>query len=296
MYNNGQTVRLNWTIRLSDFTQIQTFIEVAESGSFAEAGRKLALPRSTISARVHSLESRLGIRFFNRNPRNVSLTNEGQDYLDHCQQALALINNAEEKLSKKHALSGTVRLSVPFALPKLPLARLITAFHKKYPDLHVNITVSDTPQDLVSSNIDLAIRGRSVGDLDLIARTLGESKVGYFASPVFLKDHQEKGAKKLIETFCLFEPGKTAAADGKVRATDFQLIKELLLQDYGIAALPESFCKQEVKAGTLQKVRTNKTPASLPLYLVYPNRVHMAPRVRVMIDFIMANHKKFEIS
>lgn len=281
---------------MSDFSQIQTFIEVAENGSFAEAGRKLALPRSTISARVQALESRLGIRLFNRNTRNVSLTNEGQDYLDHCQQALALINNAEEKLSKKHALSGTVRISVPFALPKLPLARLLSAFHQKYPDLHVNITVSDTPQDLVSSNIDLAIRGRAVGDLDLIARTLSESKLSYYATPSFLKGYQGRGTKDLIEKFCIFTPGKTATSECKLSTTDFGLIKELLLQDHGVAALPDSFCKQEVKSGVLQKVRSNKPLAPLPLYLVYPNRIHIAPRVRVMIDFIMENHGKFGIS
>jgi len=281
---------------LSDFSQIQTFIEVAENGSFAEAGRKLALPRSTISARVQALESRLGIRLFNRNTRNVSLTNEGQHYLSQCQQALALINNAEEKLSKKHALSGIVRLSVPFALPKLPLAQLITAFHQKYPDLLVDVIVSDTPQDLVSSNIDLAIRGRSVGDLDLIARTLGESKVSYFASPSFLKDHKERGTKKLIEKFCLFEPGKNAGVACKVNTTDFQLIKELVIENHGVAALPEAFCKKEMKDGSLQKVRSNKNPDPLPLYLVYSNRVHVAPRVQAMIEFIMANHKRFNIS
>ncbi|MFT4763807.1 MAG: DNA-binding transcriptional LysR family regulator [Oleispira sp.] len=274
---------------MSDLTQIQTFIEVAENGSFAEASRKLALPRSTVSARIQALEKRLRVRLFNRNTRRVSLTNEGSEYLEQCQQALSLLRTTEEKFANAHRLSGHLRLTVPVAMPKGPLAELLADFSLHYPDLSVDVVVTDEALDLVAENIDLAIRGRAPGDLDLIARELSRSEVSYFASPAYLESI-ERGADFVLAKHCIFELGKPCSGSVPLSTTNFELARELAVRDKGIVVLPDEVCAESVQRKELVKIALPDKPEPLAVYLVYPARIHMAPRVRVLVDFIVESY------
>jgi DNA-binding transcriptional LysR family regulator len=274
---------------MSDLTQIQTFIEVAENGSFAEASRKLALPRSTVSARIQALEKRLRVRLFNRNTRRVSLTNEGSEYLEQCQQALSLLRTTEEKFANAHRLSGHLRLTVPVAMPKGPLAELLADFSLHYPDLSVDVVVTDEALDLVAENIDLAIRGRAPGDLDLIARELSRSEVSYFASPAYLESI-ERGADFVLAKHCIFELGKPCSGSVPLSTTNFELARELAVRDKGIVVLPDEVCAESVQRKELVKIALPDKSEPLAVYLVYPARIHMAPRVRVLVDFIVESY------
>jgi DNA-binding transcriptional LysR family regulator len=274
---------------MSDLTQIQTFIEVAENGSFAEASRKLALPRSTVSARIQALEKRLRVRLFNRNTRRVSLTNEGNEYLQQCQQALGLLRTTEEKFANAHRLSGHLRLTVPVAMPKGPLAELLADFSLHYPDLSIDVVVTDEALDLVAENIDLAIRGRAPGDLDLIARELSRSEVSYFASPAYL-DSIEEGADLVLAKHCIFELGKSNSGLVPISTTNFDLARELAVRDKGIVVLPDEICAESIRRKELVKIALPDKPEPLAVYLVYPARIHMAPRVRVLVDFIVESY------
>jgi len=283
---------------MSDLTQIQTFIEVAENGSFAEASRKLALPRSTVSARIQALEKRLRVRLFNRNTRRVSLTNEGSEYLQQCQQALSLLRTTEEKFANAHRLSGQLRLTVPVAMPKGPLAELLADFSGHYPDLSVDVVVTDEALDLVAENIDLAIRGRAPGDLDLIARELSRSEVSYFASPAYLESialesialESIEGADLVLAKHCIFELGKSSSGLMPISTTNFDLARELAVRDKGIVVLPDEMCAESIQRKELVKIALPDKPEPLAVYLVYPARIHMAPRVRALVDFIVESY------
>jgi DNA-binding transcriptional LysR family regulator len=279
---------------MSDLTQIQTFIEVAENGSFAEASRKLAFPRSTVSARIQALEKRLRVRLFNRNTRRVSLTNEGSEYLLQCQQALSLLRTTEEKFANAHRLSGQLRLTVPVAMPKAPLADLLADFSRHYPDLSIDVVVTDEALDLVAENIDLAIRGRAPGDLDLIARELSRSQVSYFASPAYLEsialESIAEGDDFELAKHCIFEPGKSGSGLVPISTTSFELARELAIRGKGIVALPNNVCAESIQRKELVKIELPSKPESLVVYLVYPARIHMAPRVRVLVDFIVESY------
>src|ERR671918_2024179 len=95
------------------FSQIQTFLEVARTGSFAAASRRLSLPRSTVSARVRALEERLNVRLLQRTTRRIALTDEGRRYMEHCREAIDRLMQAEAELSRPDEVSGTIRLTVP---------------------------------------------------------------------------------------------------------------------------------------------------------------------------------------
>ncbi len=276
---------------MSDLSQIQTFIEVAENGSFSEASRKLALPRSTVSARIQALEKRLKVRLFNRNTRRVSLTNEGNEYLLQCQQALSLLRTTEEKFANAQSLSGHLRLTVPVAMPKGQLADLLVDFSRLYPDLSVDVIVTDATLDLVADNIDLAIRGRAPGELDLIARELRRCEVSYYASPAFLESVREPLADETLDNVlakhCIFEPGKSGEGSVQISTANFGLARELALRHKGIVALPDEECAEYTLSKALVKVELPRKPDPLLVYLVYSARVHLATRVRVLVDFIV---------
>ncbi|MBU2895051.1 LysR family transcriptional regulator [Colwellia sp. D2M02] len=267
---------------------------LANSNRFTQAGNNLALPRSTVSARIKALEVRLNTRLFNRNTRNVSLTNEGIDYLQVCQKALGMLISAEESLIQNDTLSGRLKISVPVAMPKMPLARLISSFQQCYPNLSVEIMVTDTPQDIVAENIDVAIRGRDAGDLDLIARELGKAKLGYFASPSVVKQLGKEACKESLSTQLIFAP-LNKSQRFKLVTHDFSLAHDLACTHQGVVILPINLCQASVEAGLLLQFSCTPQPAELPVYLVYPNRSYLAKRVRVLIDFIIANHQKFTL-
>ena len=279
---------------MSDLIQIQTFVEVAKTNSFTQASSSLALPRSTVSARIKALEIRLNTRLFNRNTRNVSLTNEGIDYLQTCQQALGMLFSAEEALIQDDVLSGKLKMSVPVAMPKMPLALLVAEFQKNYTQLDVEIIVTDTAQDLVTENIDVAIRGRDAGDLDLIARKLGEAKLGYFASPTLVEKLGKTADHERLSSQLIFAP-LNKNQRYKLMTQNFALAHDLACTNQGIVILPVNVCQQAVDSGSLVQFSCIPKPAELPVYLVYPNRSYLAKRVRVLIDFIIANHKHFKL-
>jgi DNA-binding transcriptional LysR family regulator len=280
---------------MSDLAQIQTFIEVAQTNSFVMASHNLSLPRSTVSARVKSLEKRLGVRLFNRNTRKISLTNEGIAYLVDCQKALDLLFQAEDRFLAKESLAGSIKVTIPISTPFKPFSQLLVGFSKAYPELGVETLVSDDTLDLIEHNIDVAIRGRDPGHMDLIAREIGHTRVSFYASPHFNAIQGDYALDSLLEEHCLIDVGSRGKGSAKLGTTNFDLAKELVLQEQGIMALPDSLCTQELIDKQLIKLSSPNPPSPLVLYLVYSSTKHMPLRVRAFIDYFMAHYKLFGI-
>jgi len=276
---------------MSQIIQIQTFIEVALAGSFAQASRKLDLPRTTVSARIKALEIRLNTRLFNRNTRHVSLTNEGIDYLAACEQALQTLTQAEDSLSNKQQVRGRLKLSVPVALPKAELASILVAFNELYPELHVEVLVTDEVEDLIAQNIDLAIRGRDVTDQGLIARKLGSTPLIYVGSKKVAEALGLDAPAHKLNNQLVFAPGGKASNKAFSTAS-FSLAHALVCKGKGVAILPDHSCRNEMMNGELIKFHATPTPQELPVYLVYSSR-NQAKRIRLLIDFIIENYKKY---
>ena len=276
---------------MSHLIQIQTFIEVATAGSFAQASRQLDIPRTTVSARIKALEVRLNTRLFNRNTRHVSLTNEGSDYLDACEQALQTLTVAEESLSNTQSLKGRLKLSVPVALPKTEFASLLAAFNDVYPDLHIEVLVTDEVVDLVAQNIDLAIRGRDVTDQGLIARKLSSTPLIYVGSEKAVNELGMDASISELNNQLVFAPGRKAT-NKAFSTSSFSLAHALVCEAKGVAVLPENICRKEIASGQLIKFNAPPTPEQLPIYLVYSSR-NQAKRIRLFIEFIINNYKKY---
>ncbi|WP_437332980.1 LysR family transcriptional regulator [Sorangium sp. So ce394] len=273
--------------------QIQAFIEVARSGSFAAASQHLSLPRSTVSARVRALEARLNVRLLHRTTRRVTLTDEGRSYMEQCEAAIDVLTKAESQLTRSNELAGTIRLTVPLDMPKPALARLLGAFIERHPGIRVETVVSDELLNLVAHNIDLALRGGSPGTLGVVARKLGEGGLAFHASPEYIKTRRVGKTLVHLHEHAIYDPAqrlrrraRSSLQPAPLSTRNFELAKTLALQGRGIALLPESLCAEEVKSGALARLSSIHRVPALPLYLVMPSRAHVPARVRALVDFI----------
>ena len=272
-------------------SQIQTFLEVAKSGSFAGASRRLSVPRSTVSARVRALEERLNVRLLHRTTRRLALTDEGGRYMAHCQGAIDRLMQAEAELSRLDEISGTVRLTVPVDLSKRWLAETLSAFADQHPRLRIEVLVTDAILDLVARNIDLALRGGAPGAPGLVARKLGDGRLALYASPRYAAATLRGQTLSSLSGQVVLDPahqcrGSIAdgARSGQIETRNFELAKALAIQSRGMALLPEDLCKEEIQDGRLIRIAFDQPLPVLPLYIVMPTRLHIPARVRALVD------------
>lgn len=291
MDNKHHRIQKNQTMQ--SITNIQTFIEVARTGSFAQAGRRLSIPRATVSARVKTLEEGLNVRLLHRTTRQVSLTNEGQLYLERCEDALENLHAAEAELTTEDNVSGLIRLTVPVDIEKQKLAASLLTFRDLNPEARFEVIVTDAPLNLIEDNIDIALRGRSPGGDSLIARRLGEGRVGLFASKAYLDAHHYDDKHHSLSGHVVLDPGHLAhkqilkgTLPSAIKTDHFELAKSLAMRAHGIAVLPCNICEETVRNEELIELSHSFNLPGLPLYIVLPSRKYMPTRVRRFIDFL----------
>ncbi len=171
-----------------DLNQTRVFVEVARAGGFAAAARRLGLPKSTVSARVQSLEQRLGAQLFKRSTRQLALTDEGNAYFEAVAGAIDSLVNAEAaSTSEKGVLSGKICFTAPLEFPRDAITSALASFLQKHPCVRFEIMLTNRPLDLVAENVDLALRGGDPGGAGLIVRKVGEIGFGLYASPDYIE-------------------------------------------------------------------------------------------------------------
>lgn len=278
-----------------DINGCLAFVAVVESGSFAEAGRALALPRSTVSARVAALETRLGVRLLRRTTRNVALTADGEAWYASVADAIRTLREAERTgIARGAALSGTIRLSVPLDFPADVLGEAIARFVAAHPLVDIDVHAGNEVVDFVAGNFDLAVRGRKPGGNDAVARRIASFRFGAFAGPAWIdlqanvqQARDTSGEPTLAFSASFANSARNAKA--RVRANTFALLKALALNGAGVAVLPAHLAAPHVEAGELVEVALPPdVPPHAELYLVYPSRRDMSARVRAFAEHLDA--------
>jgi DNA-binding transcriptional LysR family regulator len=274
-----------------DLNQCLSFTTVIERGSFSAAGRELALPRSTVSARVAALERRLGTRLLRRTTRSIALTDDGKAYYALVAPAVAAIRAAEQRTGQQTgSFSGSIRLSVPLDFPVVALGNAIASFQRSHPQVKIHVFVSNDVVDFVRDNIDLALRGGEPGGGDFVAKRIASFRFGAFRRPA----HPMQPAGLLGFTAGVHQPWRR----GRIRArgdaaptivsNSFAMLKQLALSGAGVAVLPVHMCASELDAGQLMEVQLPEVPADAGLYLVHLSRKDMTPRVRAFARHLRA--------
>lgn len=286
------------------FDGMALFREVVTQGSFAAAAKHFGHTASHVSRAVARLEQRLGVRLLHRTTRKLSLTEPGQVYFD---QARRMVEEATQLEARLGALGGrpfgVLRMSVPVIFARAHFDAWAPDFMARYPDVQLDVEVSDRRVDLVAEQRDLAVRVGAPGGSSLMMRELFHTALLTVASPSYLKraGHPETPVDlehhRLIDfTFRTGPQAWIYEAAGKVtrvaatpaaRCNDAYLERALALGGAGITRLPEMACAEDLKAGTLVRILPSDPPKAAPVVVLWPSRDHLPAKVRAMIDFLV---------
>jgi DNA-binding transcriptional LysR family regulator len=286
------------------FTALQVFRSVAELGSFAEAARMLGLSPPAISKNVAELEAHLGVRLINRTTRRMALTEEGKIYLDHVTRGLDTLKEAETALSLvKGAPSGTLRVSAPMTVALVRFSEAVPEFLSRYPELKLDLHLDDRLVDIVREGFDLAIRGSSnLEDSSLVARRLAVMPHVLCAAPAYFKLHGKPNTPSDLKTLdhvrFLFggnvdvwefrKGGRTERVKVQARysVTSSLAVRDALRGGFGVSLIPLPYVEKDLQNGRLQSALDDWTTTEITHYAIYPSRQHLAPKIRVFLDFL----------
>lgn len=291
----------------SDMT---AFVRAVELGGFSLAARDLGLTPSAISKLVTRLEERLGVRLLNRTTRRLALTPEGEAYFQRSQRILAEIAEAEDEVARFRAQpKGLLRVNVGTAFGMHQLAPALPEFLSRYPEVQVELTITDRIVDLIEEGADLGIRLGTLGDSSLVARRICELERVVCASPEYLRKHgTPANAQDLLKHNCLsvayapnlrrwpFETrdGLThVEVSGNVSANNADTLLQLALLGVGIIRLSDVIVGEAIASGRLVPLLADIHHAEpLPLHAVYPQGRHRSPKVAAMIDYLIERFAK----
>jgi DNA-binding transcriptional LysR family regulator len=285
-------------------TEMNAFVRVAERGSFAAAAADLGLTPSALSKLVTRIEDRLGVRLLTRTTRKLALTAEGELFVARSRDILASIEAAEaEVTAASERPRGHLRISVGTAVAKQILGPALPVFLDRYPDITVELHVSDGQVDLVAEQIDVAIRSGALGDSTLVARKVGEATRVICASPFYLEKHgTPQVPADLLQHNCLTLPGPAwsqwpfhtheginrLAVSGTFTSDNADLLLDMAVAGLGIARLADFMVARALRDGALVRLLVDShVPESFPIHaLTVPGR-HRAPRIRAFVDFLV---------
>ncbi len=289
---------------MENLTDIAVFVKVVDSGSFTAAAQQLKMSKSVVSKYVTRLENRLEARLLNRTTRRLSLTEVGRAFYARSQRGLQELEEANaEVLRLQGAPRGTLRLNTPMSFGILHIAPALPDFLSRYSELSVDMNMDDRKVDLVEEGFDLAVRISDLPDSSLVARRLGPCRHVVCAAPEYLQRHGiPRTPKDLREHntityryqaspnqwhFLTAEGGHISVpVSGSIQMNNSLALRETLLRGIGITLTPTFVVGADIKAGRLQSVLSNYHTQTLSIYIVYPQRRHLSPKVRAFIDFM----------
>ena len=296
------------------FDAMQAFARVVETGSFTKAADTLHMSRTSVTQLIQQLEARLRVRLLNRTTRKLNLTADGAAYYERVVRLLADMDDAETSLSSAAAAPrGRLRIDVPSPLARLLLIPALPDFHARYPDIQIDMGVSDRMVDLIDENVDCVVRGGELTDQSLMARRVADLPLGVFAAPAYLQrtgapQHPrdlENGQQRIVGylwartgkplSYALHKDGETVQVHGRPVLTvdDGNAYLAAGIAGMGVLWLPRYMAAGAVERGELVELFAGWAMETMPLFVAFPPNRHVSAKLRVFIDWIvdlMARH------
>ena len=280
---------------------MRTFITVADAASFSRAAARLELPQSTVSRQVGALERHLGAALLKRTTRSIALTTEGLAYYEAALRALAAIDEAEAAVGLHGALSGQVRMTVPLTLAQSRVIAMLAEFQRVQPRIEIDLRLSDHALNLVSDNLDFAIRVGAIGDSRSIARRIGTARRVMVAAPGYLETHgtpqlpADLSGHNCLSYSLLSTGNKWSLTDhapieisGNFRVDSPDALRAAALAGIGIAVNARWLFEADLASGRLVEILSKHPPEDMPIHLVMPSGRYVAARVRTLADHLIA--------
>ncbi len=288
-----------------DLNRIRLFVRVVETGGFTAAARAAGLPKSSVSRAMAALERDLGVRLLQRTTRRVQVTEAGRAYYSSVSAALSGVDDATAAVSAlQDTPRGPVRLTAPADLGHRLLAPTLTRFARRYPEVYLDVSLTQRVVDLVYEGFDLAIRAGKLSDSRLVARSLGEGRTGIFASPAYLKRRgRPRSVAELAQHECLLFRStsgravwqligpaglETVEVRGAIGGDDHEMIRAAAAEGHGLVLLPIFSAYLGRRGGReLTRVLPSYATAGGPLHLVYPSARFLPKRVALLRDQLL---------
>lgn len=289
---------------MQDFSAISTFVRVVEAQSFAGAAAQLSMSPSGVSRAVSRLEAQLGVRLLFRSTRSLRLTDDGALFHARCKEILADLTEATEALDYANRKPiGKLHVGISLSVGRAAVIPRLAEFEERYPDIRLELSMSDTPMDLSGEGLDCAIRVGQLEDSSLIARKIGYLRNIIVASPEYLRRH---GAPQSIEDLkdhrCInyVHPNgrprqwqfDTAAGpiemdiDAHMLINDGESVLQAVAAGLGITQVPCMLATCMLEKGLLERVMSDIKSGGKPVWIVYPQKKYPSARVQAFIGWV----------
>jgi DNA-binding transcriptional LysR family regulator len=297
-------------------TQLESFVSVATRGSLTAAAKAEGVAPAIIGRRIDALEERLGVKLLVRTTRRLTLTHEGSAFLEDCQRLLVEFADAEASVAAGGVrASGHLRVTAPAGFGRRHVAPLVPRFRALHPDVTISLNLSDRVVDVAGESFDCAVRVGDLPDSSLVSLRLADNRRRCVATPEFLRRHgTPRHPSDLVRFACLtlssdasqtrgwaFRVPSTGEAEtihmkpsGPFDCSDGQVLHDWCLAGHGIAWRSSWEIEAEVEAGLLVPVLDDFAAPPNGIYAVFPQRKHLALRVRLWLDFLKAEYGRPE--
>ncbi|SIT37849.1 Transcriptional regulator, LysR family [Paraburkholderia piptadeniae] len=290
------------------FDAMRAFVRVVEAGSFTKAAETLHMSKTTVTHLVQQLEARLRVRLLNRTTRRINVTPDGIAYYERVTRLLADMDDAETSLSSASSVPrGRLRVDVPSPFARLILIPALPAFLARYPDIQLDMGVSDRTVDIISENVDCVVRGGEPSNQSMVARRVAELPLGVFTSPGYLAlagtpshpGELENSHHRIIGfswgragnlyPLVLHRRGETVKVQGRyaLAVDDGNAYLAAGVSGLGIMWLPRYMSKAHLGRGELVALFEDWQLDPMPLYIAYPPNRHVSAKLRVFIDWVV---------
>lgn len=284
---------------------MEVFVHVVDTGSFTRAADQMQLPKATVSTLVQTLESNLAVKLLNRTTRRINVTADGAAYYERCIRILSDVRDAEESLSRDRASPrGRLRVDAGTSMSREMIVPALPGFFERYPDIELELGVSDRQIDLIEEGVDCAIRGGNLDDSTLIARRVGLISFVTCATPAYLArfgrpTHPNELERHRCVNFFSSKTGRNYPWDftrGEERVeltppsfiavNDANAYVAAGLAGLGIVQIGESSIKPYLDSGQFEIILPEWQTDALPIHVVYPQNRHLSAKVRVFVEWV----------
>jgi DNA-binding transcriptional LysR family regulator len=292
---------------MDKFLAMQTFVRVVEAGTFTKAAESMNLPKPTVTRLIQTLETELQTKLLHRTTRRVSVTPDGAAYYDRATRLLSELDELESSMSHAKATPrGRLRVDVPASLGMSVIIPALPDFHARYPDIQLDLGVSDRPVDMIGENVDCVVRGGELSDTSLVARRIGDVYLVMCATPDYLQRH---GVPKhpldleenhtlvryrmplsgQLKPMSLSNGQETHEVQGRhvISLNDANAYVTAGLAGLGVMQALTFLVQNHISSGALEPFMLDWCSGPVPVYIVYPPNRHLSNKLRVFVDWIV---------
>lgn len=291
---------------MDKFSAMQAYVRVVEAGTFTKAADSLNLPKPTVTRLIQTLETHLQTKLLNRTTRRVTVTADGAAYYDRAVRILGEMDELESSMSRAKANPrGRLRIDVGASVGQMLLIPALPDFHVRYPDIQIDLGVTDRPVDLVGENVDCVLRGGEITDQSLVARRIGEFHLVLAATPAYLKRHGmprhptdlEDERHRVINYFSHRTgrpfPFNFQKGDERIELTGQHIVSvndsnanlAAGLAGLGIVRTTTFMARPHFDSGALVPLLLDWCADTIPIHVVYPPNRHLSTKLRVFVDW-----------